>query len=128
MSPTVTSLRGAVLFGIENGKRNVIADLAPLKELFDSHAQLVAACESMLGAIDGSFAQVMAAAGLMRVAVAKATMTDARCTHPDRGATVAVTCPKCNTRIALPADPVDHATDRFCPVCNAQVPYLPAMA
>lgn len=65
-----------------------------------------------------------------RAAAALAPPADqpAGCTHPDRGATVPVTCPKCHTAVTLPADPVDHATDRFCPVCNAQLPYLPAAA
>jgi hypothetical protein len=48
-----------------------------------------------------------------------------RCTHPDRGGTAPVVCPKCNTPIAVPADPVDHYTDRTCPVCNADLPYIP---
>lgn len=51
----------------------------------------------------------------------------ARCTHPDRGAAVAVECPACHSPIRLPADPVDAAADRHCPVCNGQLPYLPAV-
>lgn len=47
------------------------------------------------------------------------------CTHPDRGATVGVTCPKCKTAITLPADRPEWVTDRHCPVCNAEVPFLP---
>jgi hypothetical protein len=43
MSPAVSSLRGAILFGLENGKQSILADLATLKELFDAHDALVAA-------------------------------------------------------------------------------------
>ena len=48
-----------------------------------------------------------------------------RCTHPDRGSSVAVECPTCHTVVKLPTDRPDRAEDRRCVVCNTFLPYLP---
>ena len=42
----------------------------------NAHADLLAACRLMLDGIDGSHAQVVYAAGVMRAAVAKATINE----------------------------------------------------
>jgi hypothetical protein len=131
MSPALASLRRAVEYGLENGKRNVIADLAPLKELFDSHAVLLALAERLATADDrgwGDACEMTEEAARLTAKPNRPTAYPSRSTHPDRGGTVAVTCPKCNTPVTQPADPVDHADDRVCPVCNGQLPYLPARA
>lgn len=76
--PVVESLKRAVLFGLENGKRNVIADLVPLKALFDSHDELLAACAAMLRCTGGSSdwnGETHDVLVLIEAAVAKATAT-----------------------------------------------------
>lgn len=49
----------------------------------------------------------------------------APCAHPDRGAEVRVTCPHCHSPVRLPADRPDAVTDRTCPVCRGQLPWIP---
>lgn len=44
----------------------------------------------------------------------------------ERNAEVEVHCPKCKCWITIPADRVDSYTDRQCPVCGSDMPFLPA--
>lgn len=44
MSPALQSLKRAIQYGLDNGKKNVIADLVPLAELFGLYDDLVNRC------------------------------------------------------------------------------------
>jgi dCTP deaminase len=46
----------------------------------------------------------------------------------ERDAAVEVVCPRCNTSVKIPIDRVESYTDRTCPVCKADMPFLPAKA
>jgi dCTP deaminase len=43
----------------------------------------------------------------------------------ERNAAVEVECPKCRCKVSIPTDRVDSYTDRQCPVCKSDMPYLP---
>lgn len=65
-------------------------------------------------------------AGIRGIGSAGVTMRVPSDGHKDCGATVDVKCPRCGAVATIPIDRPDTVTDRACPVCNAELPYLPA--